>query len=250
VRIALFTVEDSLFVPEFLRPLLDRRGGEIVQAYFTGGPFDLGGTMGLAGRLIRAGYPWCIRPSDWLGFARAKLGSKVDSVESLLRRNGIPIEPIRDLKKGTRKQLRALDADVFLFAPFNLIAGPKTLGIPRLGTFNVHMGKLPEHRGGLSAFWVLAQGHETAGATMHRAVPEIDAGEIVAECRVPVETRSMRELMTATFRAAGEMAADGLDRIEAGGWEPIVTAGRPEGYFYLPTWRDYRQFYRRGCRLI
>ena len=66
---------------------------------------------------------------------------------------------------------------------------------------------------------------------MHRAVPELDAGEIVAEVRLPVRTKSMHELMNATFSAAGPMVAQALDRIEAGSWTPVDTAGRPTGYY-------------------
>jgi methionyl-tRNA formyltransferase len=139
---------------------------------------------------------------------------------------------------------------VFVFLLFDKIAGPKFLSLPRLGTFNLHMGKLPEHRGGLSAFWVLRFGDDEAGATLHRAVPELDAGEIVAEVRLPVRTKSMHELMKETFSAAGPMVVRALDRIEAGHWTPVDTAGRPTGYYYIPTREDFRAFYARGCRLI
>ena len=102
----------------------------------------------------------------------------------------------------------------------------------------------------MSAFWVLRFGDKEAGATLHRAVLKLDAGEIVGEVRLPVETRSMKKLMTQTFRAAGQMVADSIDRLEAGTWTAIDSRGRPEGYYLLPSRDDFREFYRRGCRLI
>ncbi|MCH7860615.1 MAG: hypothetical protein IH998_02760, partial [Proteobacteria bacterium] len=95
--------------------------------------------------------------------------------------------------------MRALNADLFLFCPFDRIAGPKFLEIPRIGTFNLHLGKLPEYRGGLHAFWVLRQGDPEAGATIHRVTTELDAGDVVAEKRFPVTTRCMRTLMADTM---------------------------------------------------
>jgi hypothetical protein len=45
------------------------------------------------------------------------------------------------------------------------------------------------------------------------------------------------------------MVADALDRIR-GGYVPIDKTGRLEAYYTLPTYEDFRVFYRRGCRLI
>lgn len=251
MRIVLFTVDEPTFVPELLGPIIDRHGSSIVRAYVSRRLFDAGALLRKIPRFLSMGYPWCIRPSDWLGYARMLRQGRGVSVVSWLQSRGVPAEPIAEIRtNAARAKLAALDADVFLFCPFDQIAGPKFLAIPRLGTFNVHLGKLPEHRGGLSAFWVLAQGHPDAGATMHVAVPELDAGDIVAECRLPVRTHSMSELMRDTVRAAGPMVADGLDRLATGAWQPISTQGRPQGFYLFPSWRDFRQFYQRGCRLI
>jgi len=251
MRIVLFTVENTEFAPLVLGPILDRRGPEVVAAFVSRSLFDLGWLRRRAGFLIRNRYPFCIRPSDWARYARGALNGRRGSVLQYLRDRGIAAEYIDEIRtEATRERLKRLDADVFLFLVFDKIAGPKFLSIPRLGTFNLHMGKLPEHRGGLSAFWALRFGDAETGATLHRAIPELDAGEIVAEVRLPVRTGSMRELMTETFTAAGTMVVQALDRIDSESWTPIDTSGRPEGYYYIPTREDFDAFYARGCRLI
>jgi folate-dependent phosphoribosylglycinamide formyltransferase PurN len=251
MRIVLFTVENAEFAPLVLGPVLDRRGPEVVAAFVSRSLFSWGWLKKRAGFLIRNRYPFCIRPGDWARYARGTLGARRGTVVQYLRGRGVAAEYLDEIRtEATRERLRRLDADVFLFLLFDKIAGPKFLAIPRLGAFNLHMGKLPEHRGGLSAFWVLRFGDAEAGATLHRAIPELDAGEIVAEVRLPVRTGSMRELMTETVAAAGPMVVQALDRIDAGSWTPVDTSGRPEGYYYIPTRDDFDAFYARGCRLV
>jgi hypothetical protein len=251
MRIVLFTVENPEFAPLVLGPVLDRRGPEVIASFVSRSLFSGAWIKKRAGFLIRNRYPFCIRPGDWTRYAQRALGHRRGTVLEYLRGRGIVADYIAEIRsEATRDRLRQLEADVFLFLLFDKIAGPKFLSIPRLGAFNLHMGKLPEHRGGLSAFWVLRFGDDSAGATFHRAVPELDAGEIVAEVRIPVQTRSMHELMRETFSAAGPMVVQALDRIEASSWTPVDTSGRPSGYYYIPTRNDFREFYARGCRLI
>jgi folate-dependent phosphoribosylglycinamide formyltransferase PurN len=255
MRVVLFTVEEPAYVPELLAATLERHSGQIVAAYVSRGPVRK--WLKRTAFLAREGYPFCIRPDDWFRFAKLRLlGQRKDKhkggrVFDHLQSHGIPTEYIKEIRtEQTRSKLAALKPDVFLFCPFDRIAGPKFLGIPKIGTFNVHLGKLPEYRGSLSSFWVLRFGDSEAGATVHQAVEELDAGDIVAEVRIPVATASMHQLMLDTVRAASPMLAGALDLIEGGAWQPVDSTGRPDGYHRLPGFRDYRAFYARGCRLI
>jgi folate-dependent phosphoribosylglycinamide formyltransferase PurN len=253
MRIVLFTLDDTDFVPQLLKPLLDKRRDDIVAAFISPSIFDWRFMKKRVGFLLRNRYPFCIRPSDWVRFLlnRTASADQPASMHSFFHEFGIPAETISEIRTDAiRAKLRALEPDVFLFCPFNRIAGPKFLAIPRLGTFNMHLGKLPEHKGGLSAFWVLRFGDAQAGASLHRVIEQIDEGEIVGEVRFPVRTNVMRELMNDTTERAGLMLVEALDRIATNSVTPIDISGRSEGYYFLPSWRDFREFYRRGCRLM
>lgn len=251
MRIVLFTVENREYVPFLLEATLERHGRDIVKAFVSRGPVRK--WMKRTGFLLRNRYPFSIHLGDWLRYARLQLAARHSahvSIPDYLRARGVHAEPIAEIRTPeTRRRLAALNPDVFLFCPFDRIAGPKFLSIPKLGTFNVHLGKLPEYRGGLSAFWVLRRGDPEAGATVHKVTAELDAGHIVSEVRVPVATQSMHELMLDTARAAGPVVAEALDRIRSG-YVPIEKTGRQEGYYSLPTYADLCAFYARGCRLI
>jgi folate-dependent phosphoribosylglycinamide formyltransferase PurN len=254
VRIVLFTIENTEFVPTILDPILTERGHEIVKVFVSKAAYGVKFITRRLGFLARNGYPFCIRASDWWRIASQRVHGMFDrkdapaNIVEYVRERGVEADYIQEIRtEEARQRLRDLDADIFLFCPFDRIAGPKFLSIPRLGTFNLHLGKLPEYRGGLHAFWVLRSGDPQAGATVHQVTTELDAGDIVVEKRFPVETHCMQTLMAHTMGVCGPLMLRALDRVEEGAWEPVDTTGRAVGYHMLPTRKDFRAFYRRGC---
>jgi methionyl-tRNA formyltransferase len=146
-----------------------------------------------------------------------------------------------------KNELKSLEPDVFLFCAFDTIAGPKFLEIPSIGTYNVHFGKLPQYKGSVSAFWVLRFNDQTGGASIHKAIPELHSGELFAEIEVPVRENSMNSLMMDT---AGEMLKNFIDDLYNGSLKAIDTSKRPNGYYYLPGRKNFKQFYKSNCRLM
>ncbi len=252
MRIVLFTLEETEFTPTLLEPILEQFGGQIVAVYLSVGAVLISKfLLKRAWFLAKNLYPFCISPAEMVRYVRRRRPAARGTMLESLRSRGLAAEYISEIRSAAaRERMIAHQPDLFLFCPFDKIAGPKFLAIPRIGTFNTHLGKLPEHRGGMGAFWVLRNGEAEAGATFHRAVREVDAGEIITEVRFPVTTHSMWELMAQTARAAGPMVADGLTKLESGHYSPIDIQGRPVGYHILPTRQDLREFYARGCRLV
>jgi hypothetical protein len=175
LRIVLFTVNDLEFEPELLEPVLERWGRSVVRVYVSRSVFDFRFLCKRAAALLKEGYPFCIRPADLAGFAIMKAWSGharkrgAKSMVEFLRKKGFEADCIDEIESPvTLARLRGHQADIFLFATFDKIAKGEFLSIPRLGTFNTHMGKLPEHRGGLSAFWVLRLQRRGDGPPGHR----------------------------------------------------------------------------------
>jgi hypothetical protein len=59
--------------------------------------------------------------------------------------------------------------------------------LPRLGSINLHCGKVPEFRGSPPAFWELYHGVDHVGITIHRVAAKLDAGPILAEESFPLD---------------------------------------------------------------
>lgn len=60
------------------------------------------------------------------------------------------------------------------------------LDAPRLGSYNVHPGPLPEYAGLNTPCWAIYEGATEYGVTVHRMVGDIDAGSIAYETRWPL----------------------------------------------------------------
>jgi peptidoglycan/xylan/chitin deacetylase (PgdA/CDA1 family)/folate-dependent phosphoribosylglycinamide formyltransferase PurN len=86
------------------------------------------------------------------------------------------------------EQVRAFSADlgVSLGAP---ILRRSLFGLPRLGTINMHLGKVPEFRGAPPGFWELAQGTKSIGATIHWVDDGLDTGPLIAQAEAPIYER-------------------------------------------------------------
>lgn len=83
-----------------------------------------------------------------------------------------------------------LDA-VRAFAPdLGLSLGPPILRpslfeIPRMGTINLHKGRLPDYRGMPPAFWELWTDQAAVGCSVHMVTSKLDAGAVLACDQVP-----------------------------------------------------------------
>lgn len=86
---------------------------------------------------------------------------------------------------------------------------------------NVHTALLPWGKGANPNVWMLAHG-EPAGVTIHRMVPEIDAGPVYATRRVPVSfTDRAIELYGRLEDAAVGLFAETWPKMRAGELTPI-----------------------------
>ncbi len=113
--------------------------------------------------------------------------------------------------------LGALRLDGVVMASFDQIIGSRALSVPEHGWMNVHPSALPNRRGPEPVYWTIAEGDPVAGITLHRAVPKVDAGPIVAQRTVDVAgedtsgslTRRLCELGVAALgEAVGGLLAD------------------------------------------
>jgi len=81
-----------------------------------------------------------------------------------------------------RLQSFAPDLGISLAAP---ILRASLFDVPRLGSINLHKGKLPDYRGMPPAFWELYNGESEVGCTVHRVAEKLDAGPILLQTTVP-----------------------------------------------------------------
>lgn len=139
---------------------------------------------------------------------------------------GIPVFTPRSVKKeGERllKELQGLGFDLFVVLAYGKILPESVITAPRLRSVNFHGSLLPLLRGASPIEHALLYGFAETGWTLQRIVPELDAGDIIAQSRVAIaETDTAGTLyakMTADLleHGPGMLASyvDGRSRIVA-----------------------------------
>ena len=116
----------------------------------------------------------------------------------------------------------------------------ETFSMPRLGSINIHHGKLPEYRGSESIFWSLYQGEELAGVTIHRVDQELDAGAILLEDSVRMSDfdNHIEKIQRELFRRGNLLVASVLKQ--------KIFNGTPQnpsktGFFRMPSFKERKE---------
>lgn len=75
----------------------------------------------------------------------------------------------------------------FIFShSYSMFLPEEILAIPTHGAINTHFAYLPNYRGANPIQWAIINGAMKTGVTLHYMINEIDAGDIIAQCEVPI----------------------------------------------------------------
>ena len=106
------------------------------------------------------------------------------ALSALEARPNVRVLRVADIHSAaTLAEVQAFEPDlgIALAAP---ILRPPLFSIPKLGTLNLHKGKVPEYRGMPPAFWELWNDAASVGCTVHWVDAKLDTGSIVRETAV------------------------------------------------------------------
>jgi methionyl-tRNA formyltransferase len=256
VRIYVLTQEDAFYLPRLLDRLFAARQdvvglgivpGELRAAHarrywalmgpraFTLQAANLAAHrgLGLVGRLLPLGRSFSVRDAA--------------------RRHGVPVERVPAVNAPAfLERLRAAGVDLLVSLACPQILGREALSVPARGAINLHGALLPDYRGLLPAFWVLANGEAHTGVTVHYMSEEVDRGAVILQERVAI--RADDTVHTLVQRTKLEVGAPlllrALEQLEQG---PVTArpsapgAGRAFGY---PDAAAIRRFRARGRRFV
>jgi methionyl-tRNA formyltransferase len=102
------------------------------------------------------------------------------SVTSLAKRLEVPVLPaelVRD--PATAGWLERENVDVLLNVHSLFLIHPAVVAAPRIGSFNLHPGPLPEYAGLNAPSWAIYNGETSHAVTLHWMDTEIDTGPVV-----------------------------------------------------------------------
>ena len=142
---------------------------------------------------------------------------RVSPVKELALELGVPVLQPESLRSEARREVSALESDVLACFAYGRIFGPRFLKLFPHGGLNVHPSLLPRHRGPAPIPAAILAGDAETGVTIQELALEMDAGDILAQERIPLTgTETTASLGEAVAPLGGRLLVDVLDALERG----------------------------------
>ena len=152
-------------------------------------------------------------------------GQKLEAppVKELALAHGIAVAQPTTLKAGTPDgeefyaRFAALDVDLAVVAAYGRILPKRLLALPKQSFVNVHASLLPRWRGAAPIQRAIEAGDAETGVCLMHMVYELDAGDVYAEARMPIDDVDDGETLTPQVAAlGGALLAQHLPALIAG----------------------------------
>lgn len=149
------------------------------------------------------------------------------TVAGVAEREGVPLWPaelVRD--PALAERLAAEGVDLLLNVHSLLIVRAEIVAAPRIGSFNLHPGPLPEYAGLNAPSWAIANGERHHAATLHWMEPGLDTGPVAYEASFAIEPQDTGLSVSAKCVRHGLPLLDEL--LAAAASEPASIPRRPQ----------------------
>jgi len=137
--------------------------------------------------------------------------------------HGIPVYQPETLRtEQDRAPIAAVDPDLFVVAAFGKIFGPRLLGIPALGSVNLHASLLPSYRGASPISAAILDGQPETGVTLMQMDTGLDTGPVLATRSIPIAPEDTTASLTPRLAEIGaQLLIDTLPGIIDGSIQPV-----------------------------
>jgi methionyl-tRNA formyltransferase len=138
------------------------------------------------------------------------------SVGAAAQRLGVPVWDAGLLASASlAKSLRRKNVDLLLNVHSLVVAHASVVAAPRIGSFNLHPGPLPEYAGLNSPSWAIYHGARDHAVTLHWMETGIDTGDIAFTAPVPISRQDTGLTLSAACVRAGLPLIAALVRVAA-----------------------------------
>jgi methionyl-tRNA formyltransferase len=248
VRIVFLTTDDPLYLPAFFERVLTERRGETALVAVVPPLYAKQTTRQAVWRYYRT-----FGLADTLRLAARTIAAKAArrSIPSVCKRHGVPHARTRDVNAPEfLDELRSIGTDVIVSVSCPQIFRKALIELPEKGCLNVHGAILPQYRGVMPSFWMLANGEWQAGVSVYFVNEQIDAGHLCGQ-RVfdisPDET--LDEFLTRSKRIAADLVLDVVAGIETGRVEATPMDLARGSYYSWPDREAVARFRAAGRRV-
>jgi methionyl-tRNA formyltransferase len=156
-------------------------------------------------------------------------------------------------------QLREMRPELLVVAAYGQILSKDVLGVPTVGTINVHASLLPKYRGAAPVAYAILNGETKSGVTIIKVTPGLDSGDMIVQEAIdigPEETTGELEARLAVLGA--KLAVEAVRKYQAGGpvegvrQDPALVTKAPKikKEFGLIDWSKPADYIRRHVRAM
>lgn len=143
--------------------------------------------------------------------------------------------------------IEGLNPDLLLSAYFSQILGAGIISLPKVGVLNIHPGWLPAYRGAMAYFWVLKNGSDRGGVSIHWIDDGIDTGTVIARRSFALKPDATQETVLMYTAVIGARLAGTVIRRLIGGEAPgecVIAPDEQENYYPMPGDSDFEAYFR------
>ena len=160
-----------------------------------------------------------------LGRKRVLTPSPVGALAAEL---GLPVLKTDRLDAAATETITSWGADLGVIVAYGGLVREPLLSAPRHGWINLHFSLLPAWRGAAPVQHSLIAGDRVSGVSVFQLVPELDAGDVFAQTRHPVDRGATAGRLLAELADLGaDTVSDVVDAIADGTATAVAQTGEP-----------------------
>ena len=256
MRIVFLSPEEPFYLPGMYKYILDNINPEHEVKVIIVPPVYKGTTKAdLAvryaktfGLLEAAVLTWKVLYYKAMNVLAGSRGGHYYSLSSVLKKYGVPFLHELDVNgKENLDRLREWKTDLLISVSCPQIFKKDLIELAPKGCLNLHGSALPEYRGVMPSFWVLANNEEEAGITLFYVNEMIDGGDVLIQRLYPIEnTETLDSFIRRSKKMGAEMIIEAIDKISADNVKTYPLDMGKGSYFGWPKREDVRRFLDNG----
>jgi methionyl-tRNA formyltransferase len=248
MRIAFLSAEDPIYLPSFFEIVLSKVATQTECVYLVPPLYKGQSRAAAAWRYYRTfGLPAVL----WLFRELAGAKAARRSIKHVCAQHSVRHAEISDVNATVFvEELERLQLDVIISVSCPQIFRSRLLNAPALGCLNIHGALLPEYRGIMPSFWMLANGERRGGVTVYFMNEAIDAGDVAAQRVVEILPEdSLDGYLRRSKAVSADLLLEVLASIEQGTEKREPMEMMNGSYYSWPDPDAVRRFRRSGRKL-
>jgi methionyl-tRNA formyltransferase len=248
MRVVFLTAADPIYLPAFFKRVLDAYAGDTLAVYVVP-PLFKNQTKGAAARRFYRTFG--VHGVSGLAWRLLQAKLKRCSIAAVCQEHGVRVAQARDVNAPEfLAELAAMRPDVVVSVSCPQIFEKPLIDLPSKGCLNIHGAILPDYRGVMPSFWMLANGEERAGVSIFFVNEQIDAGDLCGQRIFDIKRReTLDQFLRRSKAIAADLLLEVLDAINRGTVTRIPLDLAQGTYYSWPDKVSVERFRTSGRRL-